>query len=526
MTTFPQIIADTAQRTPEKVAITTATGDVTYQGLDDIGARVAAGLAHLGIGPDDGIGILCTNRSEWLAVLTAAGRLGSALTAFDTWSRRWDLDYLLEHSGVSVLVVLASFRGRDYIEDLVDLVPEVVDSAPGTWRSARYLALTEVIVIGGNEIPRGARRFEDVVADEPYPSIEARPDGVAVVLYTSGSSARPKAVPLHHADAVDNAFNIGERMRLAADDRVLVAVPMFWSYGLANATFATVTHGATVVVQEAFEPGGALDLIERHECTAIYTLPNMTATLLAHESFAPERVASLRTGLTIGSPEDVRRAAEDLGVPEICNVYGSTETYGNCAVTPCTMPLEQRMHTQGPPLPGTTIRIVDPATGEDQPTGEVGEVWIGGHVSRGYVDAPQLSAQAFTADGFYRSGDLGFLDDDGCFHFVARATEMIKVGGINVSPTEVESFLLQRAGVRAAAVVGLPDPKLGQVVAAFVELASGAPRTPEELRALCREGLAGYKVPAKVTILDELPKTDTGKIDRRALREPMLPGKS
>src|SRR5439155_1600819 len=190
-------------------------------------------------------------------------------------------------------------------------------------------------------------------------------------------------VRLCHGATIENGFHIGERMRLSPDDRVLLAPPLFWSYGAANALPAALTHGAALVLQNRFEPGEWIGLVERHHCTAAYTLPSMTGTVLRHPEFRRERVACLRTGLMIGSAEEVRIAAAELGAAEICNIYGATETYGNCCVTPCEWPLARRMTSQGPPLPGNTLRIVEPGTGAALPPGDTGLVEVTGFVTPG-----------------------------------------------------------------------------------------------------------------------------------------------
>jgi fatty-acyl-CoA synthase len=348
----------------------------------------------------------------------------------------------------------------------------------------------------------------------------AVPDDDCVVLYTSGSSARPKAVRLRHGSLIENGFNIGERMRLGPDDRVLLAPPLFWSYGAANALPATLTHGAALVLQQRFEPGEWLGLIERHRCTAVYTLPSMTGAALRHTEFRRERVASLRTGLMIGSPEEVRIAAAELGAAEVCNIYGSTETYGNCCVTPCDWPLERRMQSQGPPLPGMKLRIVDPGTDRVLGANETGAVEVAGHVTPGYSGASaEHNPRVFTGGGYFRTGDLGFLDEEGGFHFVARDTDMIKRAGINVSPAEVESLLLQHPAVAQAAVVGAAAGERGEAIVAFVVPAAGASADAEALRAHCRAFASSYKVPDHIEICAELPATETGKLLRRALKD-------
>jgi fatty-acyl-CoA synthase len=517
--TIPELVAEVAASAPERAAVVAGERVTSYGELTWLGERMAAGLASIGVERGATVGLLCTNRLEWLVTLLGAGRLGASVAAFDTWSRAWDLDYLLESSQASVLVTLDRFRSRDYLGVLDELVPELGGSPPGAWRSERFPHLREVVVIGDG--PTGARDFGELLAyaeDDAAPGSKAAADDVAFVLYTSGSTARPKGVPLLHGRAIENGFAIGERMGLHGKDRVWVSVPLFWSYGSANASMATISHGATLVLQEVFEPEEALDAIERNRCTAGYFLPNITAALIGHKRFSPARTSSLRTGLTIGSPEDVRRAAEVLGVVGICNIYGSTETYGNCCVTPTDLPLRLRGRCQGPPLPGMSVRIVDPGTGESLPAGETGAVLVSGRVATRYLHDPELTAEAFAPDGSYRTGDLGYFDEDGYFHFVARASDMIKSGGINISPLEVETFLMEHPSVRLAGVVGLPDERLGQVAIAFVEPPDDAEADPEELQRHCRERLAGYKVPAEIVVCERLPATDTGKLDRRALR--------
>ena len=332
---------------------------------------------------------------------------------------------------------------------------------------------------------------------------------------------------LRHGAAIENGFAIGERMRLSPDDRVLLAPPLFWSYGAVNALPATFTHGAALVLQSRFEPGEWIGLVERHRCTAAYTLPSMTGAVLRHPEFRRASVASLRTGLMIGSAEEVRIAAEAIGAAEICNIYGATETYGNCCVTPCDWPLARRMGSQGPPLPGNALRIVDPETGAALPAGDIGLVEVTGHITPGYAGASaEHNSIAFTADGWFRTGDLGFLDHSGDFHFVGRDADVIKRAGINVSPAEVESLLLQYPGVAQAAVVGAPAGERGEAIVAFVVPQPGAALDAEALRAHCRALASSYKVPDRFEFCTSLPVTETGKLLRRALKDRAAGGSS
>src|SRR5579863_2501662 len=372
-----------AERFGDRPAVIAGGQTTTYRQLLDAAARVAGGLAARGIGRGSRVGVLAENRREWLEAMFGATALGAVAVPLSTWSRQGELDYLIGDAALDALIAVASFAGQDFAAALAALRP-------------KHLQLSTVIMLGAE--------YDDFVAGaEPLAVDQAQPGGDALILYTSGSSARPKAVRLVHGSIVKNGFNIGERMALTEADRVLLAPPLFWAYGAVNALPATLGHGATLVLQPRFEPGGWLDLIERERCTAIYTLPSMTGAALRHPEFRRERTRTLRTGLMIGSPEEVRIAAQELGVPQICNIYGATETYGNCAVTPAGWPLDRRMESQGPPLPGMKIRIADPETGEVLPLGEVGAVEVTGHITPGYCGASaEHNAAAFTADGYFR----------------------------------------------------------------------------------------------------------------------------
>ena len=456
-----------------------------------------------GVRRGDRVGLLMCNRPEWVETFFAAAMLGAPIVAFSTWSKRDELDYLFGDAGLRLLVAMDAFAGQDFAADIA-----AVATAPA-----------DVALLGGS----GRTPYGDMLggeALEPLPPGEgASASDDAIVIYTSGSSARPKSVPLAHLGIVENGFNIGERQGYGPDDRVLLPPPLFWSYGSANAMAAALTHGAALVLMDRFEPGEALDLIETHRCTAIYTLPAITSALVSHPAFRPERTASLRTGLTIGAPQDVRAAAETLGAREICNVYGQTESYGNCCVSWHHWPLERRAECQGPPLPGVEIRVVDAETGAILGPDEPGLIEVRGYVMRGYIGASAAqNADALTPDGFFRTGDMGLIDAGGAMRFVGRTTEMIKKGGINISPAEVEDVLMRHPAVALAGACGVPDALQGELLAAFATLAPGARATPEELAAHCRGAASRYKVPDFVWIRDSLPTTATGKLLRRELK--------
>jgi fatty-acyl-CoA synthase len=518
--TLFELLREQAGRFPERIAVICGERVATYRDLAAAAGRIAAGLSAAGFGRGGRIGILINNRLEWLECCFGAAGIGATVVPFSTWSKPQELAYLVADGEIEALFAVDAFAGQNFAEALAVLVPEATAAPRGQWRSHAFPRLRQIVMLGGKLQPGWIAYDEFRAGDTPGPAEQARPEDDALILYTSGSSARPKAVRLRHNGVIENGRNIGERMGLGPDDRVLLAPPLFWSYGAANALPATLTHGATLVLQGRFEAGEWIGLIERHRCTAVYTLPSMTGAVLRHAEFRPERVKSLRTGLMIGSPEEVRIAAEELGAAQICNIYGATETYGNCCVTPCDWPLERRMEGQGPPLPGMRLRIVDPETVRALPPGEAGAVEVAGHVTPGYSGASaELNASVFTADGYFRTGDVGFLDEAGSFHFVGRDTDMIKRAGINVSPAEVESVLLQHPAVAQAAVVGVASGERGEVIVAFVVPAPGASADADTLQAHCRALASSYKVPDRIEICAELPATETGKLLRRALKE-------
>lgn len=512
--TLPALVRDTAVATPDAPALVAGGHRWSWSELDGAARRAAGALAGLGVAPGGSVALLAGNTATWTAVALGAMRAGARVDAFHTWVRAHDLEHLLATSQSSVLVLVDRVRGTDLLAELRGLLPELW-SGPG-WRSERFPALRHVAVIG-SDVPPGAHDWDALAAAaEPSDVLAATPEQPAYVMYTSGSTKHPKAVPLCQRDLVVNGFEIGERMGLTAADRVWLGSPLFWSFGGANALVATWSHGACLVLQEQFAAADAAALLAAERCTAAYLLPSI-ADALTGVADRVRAVASLRTGVTIGRRDEIARIVDVLDVPDICNIYGSTETYGNCCVTPHDAPLELRLTSQGPPLPGVELRVVD-TDGVVLPVGELGELQVRGRVMPGYlgVEGPAINAAAFTVDGWFRTGDRMRIRPDGAVEFAARLTDMIKTSGINVAPAEVESYLTGHPRVAEAAVVGAPHPSRGEVVVAFVV---GDRLDPDELRQYCKDGIAGYKVPWQVVVVDELPRTNTGKLTRRTLVE-------
>ncbi len=512
--TFIELVREQAERAPEAIALICAEGNFTYRALASRAACVASALRGAGIRRGSRVGLLLSNKVEWIDVFLGVGALGAVLVPFSTWSTRKELAFLLSDAKLDLLVAASRFGDRDFESDLLEL-----QGTPGILSADNMWLLDPSNTLFPN--------FNALVNDPDLPAfVELAPgagpsaadDGM--VLYTSGSTSAPKSVPLRQFAVIENGFNIGERQGLRSNDRVLLSSPLFWALGGANALPATFTHGATLVLMEKFDATLALEIIAREQCTAIYTLPAMTMALANHAHYRKENLASLRTGVTIGSAEEFLKAVEVLGASELCNIYGSTETCGNCAVTWHNWPLSRRVHCQGPPLPGQEIRIVDETTGAILPTGKPGCVEVRGYTILGYSGASAAqNSETFTADGFYRTGDIGVLNENGDFAFIARSGEMIKRAGINVSPAEVEAVLRHHPSVQEVAVVGVPDTVRGELIFAFV-----VPVDPEAFDAnmllrYCADEASKYKVPDYIEPCTALPLTVTGKLQRRELKQ-------
>lgn len=515
--TLPGLLEWHVQVRPDHEAVTTGSERLTYATWRDRACGLAATLAARGVGRGDAVALLADNRVAWVEVAAATWHLGARLISLNTWAKSWDLEYMIGHTRPRVLFTVDRIGRQDFVEHLAQVLPELRDAAAPGWRSERFPDLGAVVVIG-DDVPPGAERFSDWGVGGAVVRPAAEPDDIAMVMFTSGSTARPKAVPLVHGHLMENGFHIGERQALGPDDRVYLASPLFWAYGGANAMMAAMTHASTLVLQSQFRPAEALALLEQERCTSMYTLPAMSHALLDEPGFTPERLASVRTGLTIGPPEEIRLVIERLGVPGICNVYGQSESYGNCCVTPTDAPVRRRVNQQGPPLPGVALKVVEPETRETLPPGEVGEILVAGRITPGYLDESGAPEPVTDDDGFFATGDLGRIDEEGWVTFEGRLSEMIKTAGINVSPSEVEDFLVAHPDVLEAAVAGGNHPVRGEQVVAFVRFRAGSTTTPDALRQFCRERIASYKAPAIVKAVEAFPLTDTGKLARRELK--------
>ena len=516
--TVPALLNELADRHPDVEFVVGADRRLEYSEFRDEVRRFARGLHALGVRRGDKVAILMGNRPEWLIADFAILALGAVMVSLNTWATRRELAFMLDHSDTSVLVAVDRFLGQDYTGMLLEMA-----AAEGLPKLRHVIRVAP----DGRELPggvswEGVLEAGEAVSDRAVDAAEAaiEPEDVGCILYTSGSTSTPKGVQLQHFGLIENMWHIGERQHLQRGDRLWLAVSLFWGLGCENALFALMTHAGTIVLQERFEAGEAIDLIERERCTVVYATPNMVRAIAEHPECRNDRLASLRTGVTIGTPEQVRLLA-DLGAREVCNVYGLTETYANCTVTDAHDPIELRTTSVGRPLPGFELAIEDPETRRALPAGEVGEVKVRGYVTCGYYRAEDKNREAFEGEGWFLTGDLGYLDESGRLYFRGRRKEMIKTGGINVAPVEAEEVLMSHPGVEQAYVVGLPDAERDEIVAAVV-----VPREPpgveeDVLRVHCAGALAAYKRPRRYRLVaaEDLPLTTTGKVRKLGMGE-------
>jgi len=515
--TFPALLAEQALRYGAREAVVGSGQRLTYAELRSEVLRVARGLLRLGVRRGDHIGILMSNRPEWIVSFLAIHQVGGVVVALNTWATPRELEYALHHADVTIMLAIEGIRSHDYRHTLAEVRPRLPLLRHVVWlEPSRAVDDPDYQWNDWNELAQGAGQ-----ADAERRGTEVQGEDIAFLLYSSGSTAAPKGILLRHQASIENGWNIGERQHTTESDRIWLVVSLFWSFGSVNATANVLTHGGCLCLQEKFDAAEALAIIEQERCTLFYGTPNMAYALQDHPDRPRRDLSSLRSGATIGTPEQLRRIM-DLGVRQICNVYGLTETYGNCAVTDVDDSLDLRLHSVGMPLPGVQVRICDPETGETRAAGEIGEIRIKGYLFAGYYKNEAKTREAFDDEGYLRSGDLGLQDASGRLYYRGRITEMVKSGGINIAPIEVEETLMRHPDVHAAYVVGVPDPVVDQVLAAVVVTQGGATPSVADLAALCRRDLAAYKVPSLYRFVrqEDLPLTTTGKVQK--LKLPLL----
>jgi fatty-acyl-CoA synthase len=505
----------------------------TYDQLARRVNRFAAGLLAIGLYKGDRIGIWAPNRPEWLIAQLATARIGLILVNINPAYRRAELEYALNKVTAKALIVAPRFKSSDYLEMLGDLAPELDGASPGRLRAARLPHLRTVIQLGDEAVP-GTYSFDDVMA-KGGGGQRARLDAISAALspddpiniqFTSGTTGAPKGATLTHKNIVNNAFFCAQAMALRERDRLCIPVPLYHCFGMVLGNLACIAEGSTMVFPgEGFEPLETLKAVAGERCTALHGVPTMFIAMLDHPRFAGFDLGSLRTGIMAGAPcpiEVMKRVVAEMHMNEVTIAYGMTETSPVSFQSGTDDPLDRRVSTVGRIHPHVEVKIVDDE-GRTVAVGATGELCTRGYsVMRGYWDDPERTAEAIDAEGWMHTGDLASLDAQGYCNIVGRVKDMLIRGGENIYPAEIEDYLYRHPKVQMVQVFGVPDPRLGEEVCAWIELKPGQSATEEEIREFCRGQIAHYKIPRYIRFVTEMPMTVTGKAQKFKMREAMM----
>ncbi len=496
--------------------------------------NMAKGLLAIGLDRGDHLGIWARNVPDWLTYFFAAAKLGAVPVTINTYYKSHELEYVVRQSDMKALALVDGYKGGNYsyLDILYEIAPEIRDTSSFTRKVAtdKFPVLRSIIYMGP-EKHRGMYSTNELLSLGSHLPDDKLRDNMRKISnrdmvnmqYTSGTTGFPKGVMLSHRNIMNNGFYIGERQKMTRDDRVCLPVPLFHCFGIVLGIMATFTHGATAVILEQFDPLEALAAVEKERATALYGVPTMFISEMTHPLFDKFDLRSLRTGIMAGSPcpvEWMEKCMTLMHMKEITITYGLTECSPAITMTSVDDTIERKTSTIGAKMPHCEVKLVNPDTGAEVGIDEQGEICCRGYnVMKGYYKMPEETARAIDKDGFCHSGDLGTVDKDGYYRVTGRLKDMIIRGGENVYPRELEEFLYKMPGIKDVQVVGAPDPKFGEVVAAFVVLQPNADVTPEDIQDVARAKIAPYKVPQYVWLVNEYPLTASGKVQKYILRE-------
>jgi fatty-acyl-CoA synthase len=483
----------------------------TYRELWDATTGLARSLMALGVAKGDRVGIWAPNCFEWVVVQYATARIGAILVNINPAYKSRELEYVLNQSGVSLLIRSRGFRQTDY-GSLLEPV------------RLRCTQLRQTLVLGDDwaTLQSAGAQVADSALGERERSLQF--DDAINIQYTSGTTGFPKGATLSHHNILNNAYFIGRQLGYSPSDRVCIPVPFYHCFGMVLANLACTAHGACMVVPaEWFDPLSVLETVQSERCTSLYGVPTMFIGELDHPRFAEFDVSSLRTGIMAGAPcpiELMKRVVSTFHMPEVAIGYGMTETSPISTMSARDDPLERRVGTVGRVFPHVEIKIIDPVNGSIVPRGAPGELCTRGYgVMIGYWNDQTATSASIDCAHWMHSGDLATMDSDGYVNIVGRIKDMIIRGGENISPREIEEFLHTHPGVSQAQVIGVPSAKYGEEIMAWIVVKPGVVLNGDELARFCAGRIASYKAPRYWKIVDSYPMTVTGKVQKYRLRE-------
>jgi fatty-acyl-CoA synthase len=504
--TLVDVLEESARLYGDDTAVVFDDDRLSYRELADRAARIASSLHALDVERGDHVAVWMPNNLEYLPVYLGIAAAGAVMVPMNTRYRTHEARYILSDSDAAAIFMTPRFLKMRYDDMLREIAPSLEH-------------LEHAIVLGGDAdvgVPSMSYETFLSIGDDAAPPAVSD-DDISQILYTSGTTGKPKGVMLSHANVCDNARVTGEVMEVTSADRYFVPLPLFHSFGLVLGCLTPLTFGASIVLQDVFDAETALRIMEKQRCTMNYGVPAMF--MMELEAYREgDYDLALRSGMMGGAPcpvEVVKGVREEMGC-DVCIGYGITETSPLISLTRFGDDDQKRAETVGLPLPGVEVRVVDDKRRE-VPPGEVGEIAIRGNVMQGYYDMPEATDEAVDEDGWYYSGDLGVIDSDGYLSVTGRKKDMIVVGGFNVYPREVEEVLFEHPEVKNAAVVGVPDDRLGEVVKAYI--VPDGDLGEQEIREFLGERVANFKIPRYVSFMDALPMTASGKVQKYKLRE-------
>lgn len=502
----------------------------TYGELSAEVDRAARGLMALGIQPGERVALWMVNRIEWVIAAFAVFKIGAVLLPINTRLRADDVAYILKQSESATLVLNERAGPIDYMGMIASLLPGLDRADPEALADKNYPHLTRIVLQGR---PAAGTLAWESLAERAGAISEAQlatraaavdPDATAYLMYTSGTTGLPKGVMHHHA-VVRNVTDRGYRMGIGVSDTILMYLPLFHMFGFTEGLLMSILTGARQVLTATFEARECLGLIESERVTVLHGFDLHFKDLIDAQATEKRDLSSVRTGVLASGMSSswaiARQARKTFG--PLLSGFGMTEFCVGAALSALDSTEEQCVEASGYPAPGYGVRIIEPATGRDQPTGTPGEILISGYtMMQAYFNKPAETAAALDREGWLHTGDMGVLRADGHLRFMGRYKDMLKIGGENVDPMEVEAFLMGHPAIDLAVVVSYPDVRLSEVGVAYVRLKPGQTATDQDIIGHCRGRIASFKIPRRVIVTGEFPMTSSGKIQKAKLREDAL----